>query len=80
MCSDPPDVSRRIFHTAIAFSGMIHVGGLHHGGAAGLERWLIKGVAVFHLEIDRAGHRPERANGFAEHDDRIADPDLKVHD
>src|SRR6266581_1263092 len=79
MCSDPPLVAKRILDAGAAVPIEL-IRWLTRRGCARLQRALVHGVHIVHVEVKRAKHRLTIAHRFAHHDERVTDPDLGMHD
>src|SRR6266566_3003583 len=76
---DKPAVAGGIFYAAAAVA-VEHVGRLHDGSAAGLDRPLVHAVHVWNIEVKRRHCRLGHLAFLGDHDRRVADRHLGVHD
>ena len=44
-----------------------------------MQRTLIHGISIGHIQVQGAGHRLTRTHGLTHHHNRVANPDLSMH-
>src|SRR5207302_780891 len=79
MRSDPPLIANRVLDAGVAVPIEL-IRWLTRRGCARLQRALVHGVHIVHVEVKRAKQRLTIAHRFAHHDERVTDPDLGMHD